>query len=190
MSFECPSCEGSPLRPVRLEPSLPALGCGGCGGALLSLLSWREWRESNPEASRAPARSTADGAGDSTEVDDSRSTLRCPKCSGFMTKYRFASDARNQIDLCARCDEVWLDDGEWAQLERFALAGQLAHVFTTPWQNRLRNEDAKRRAEERWREQFGDDYPRARELREWLAAHPKGRELLAYLYLSQTERRD
>ncbi|HWT15308.1 MAG TPA: hypothetical protein VN581_05945, partial [Patescibacteria group bacterium] len=39
----------------------------------------------------------------------------------------------------------------------------------------------------RWREQLGEDYAKAKELRGWLAGHAKGKELLAYLFLSQTE---
>ena len=38
-----------------------------------------------------------------------------------------------------------------------------------------------------FRSQLGDDFAKAKELRGWLAGHPKGKELLAYLFLSQTE---
>ena len=119
-------------------------------------------------------------------VSDAASALQCPKCDRIMTKYRFAADARNHIDLCGHCDEVWLDHGEWEMLERFAMTDKLAHVFTQPWQNRVRSDAAKRRVEDRWREKLGADYEKAREIRAWLSTHPEGKELLAYLYLSQT----
>ena len=82
---------------------------------------------------------------------------------------------------------VWFDRGEWSLVEYLARSGQLAKVFDAKWQQRLREEQARRRAEDRWRGQLGEDYERARELRTWIALHPKGKELLAYLYLSQTE---
>jgi Zn-finger nucleic acid-binding protein len=182
----CPSCADKTLEPIRLgESDLPAMGCDSCGGALLSLVSYRDWRD----------RTGADGS-DAAEADatapnvvsDTQSALRCPKCSAFMTKYRFSTEARNQIDLCAHCDEVWLDHGEWELLGRFAGSSQLAAVFTRPWQHRLRSEEARQRAETRWRDTIGEDYEKARELRSWLAGHPKGKELMAYLYLSQTEK--
>lgn len=182
----CPSCADRALEPIRLgESDLPALGCSACGGALLSLVGYRDWRDRTGadavEAGAAPSE-------DAGEVSDTQSALRCPKCSAFMTKYRFSAEARNQIDLCNHCDEVWLDHGEWELLGRFALSKQLATVFTRPWQHRLRSEEARQRAETRWRETLGSDYDRARELRGWLASHPKGKELMAYLYLSQTDK--
>jgi Zn-finger nucleic acid-binding protein len=184
MSLNCPTCPDIPLSPLRLEPELPAAGCGRCGGALLSLMSWRHWRE---RQGRVPAAGDADTASTpAPKATDSRSALRCPKCDGFMTKYRFAADSANQIDHCAHCDEVWLDRGEWALLERFAVNTDLGRVISRPFQARVRTDEAKLRQESRYREQFGTDYERARELREWLAAHPKGRDILAYLYLSQT----
>jgi Zn-finger nucleic acid-binding protein len=182
----CPSCAEQPLHPIRLgDADLPALGCAGCGGALLSLISYRDWRDRTGADASTEAANAGAPIG---EVSDTQSALRCPKCRGLMTKYRFSSEARNQIDLCDHCDEVWLDHGEWELLGRFALSSQLAAVFTRPWQNRLRSEEAKQRAESRWASTLGDDYEHARELRGWLAGHPRGKELLAYLYLSQTER--
>jgi Zn-finger nucleic acid-binding protein len=181
----CPSCVDKPLEPILLGNSdLPALGCDDCGGALLSLLGYRDWRDRTGADAASDART--DGAEE--QVSDTRSALRCPKCAGFMTKYRFSTEASNQIDLCEHCDEVWLDHGEWELLGRFALSSQLAAVFTRPWQHRLRGEEARKRAETRWQETLGDDYQRARTVRTWLAGHPKGRELVAYLYLSQTEK--
>jgi len=179
----CPRCVDRPLEPIRLAAGdLPALGCAGCNGALLSLTSYRDWRD---RTGADVAANTAPATGD---VDDTRSLLRCPKCAAFMTKYRFSTEARNQIDLCGHCDEVWLDDGEWELLARFALSSQLAAVFTRPWQHRLRNEEARQRAESRWSDTLGEDYARAVEIRRWLSEHPKGKELMAYLYLSQTDR--
>lgn len=199
----CPTCTTHPLVPVQLAGAgLPALGCHGCGGALLSLVSYRDWRdgEGAPAVASAvgpatapvasPVDAPAADAAASPAIDaigDSHNALRCPKCTRLMTKYRFSADTRNQIDLCDHCDEVWLDGGEWELLGSLSLSARLAAIFTQPWQHRLRSEEARRRAEARWRDTLGDDYARAHELRGWLARHPKGRELLAYLYLSQTE---
>ncbi len=180
----CPSCSDQTLAPILLDGAdLPALGCSGCGGALLSLVIYRDWRDRTDGAiDSAPAEPAT-----AAEVSDTQSALRCPKCSGFMTKYRFSNEASNQIDLCSHCDEIWLDHGEWELLGRFALSTQLAAVFTRPWQHRLRSDAARQRAESRWRDTLGADYERAREIRGWLTGHPHGKQLLAYLYLSQTE---
>ncbi|MBK6728404.1 MAG: zf-TFIIB domain-containing protein [Xanthomonadales bacterium] len=182
MSTPCPSCTSSQLHATALADQLPAESCPDCRGAMLSLIHYRDWRD----AHAAPEESVTD-AGEASHVDDNKAMLRCPRCNGFMTKFRFSADAANHIDHCDRCDLVWLDHGEWRLVEQLARSGQFAKVFDATWQKRLREEQAKRRAELRWREQLGDDYARAKELRGWLAGHPRGKELLAYLFLSQTE---
>jgi Zn-finger nucleic acid-binding protein len=182
MSTPCPTCAKSELLPIDLQDQLPALQCTDCRGTLLSLIAYRDWRATR----EAPSQSRID-VGEASSVADSTRLLRCPHCKGFMAKFRFSADARNQIDLCDECDVVWLDSGEWSLVEHLARRGQLAKVFDDGWQKRLREEQARRRAEERWSSVLGEDYERARELRTWLALHPKGKELVAYLYLSQTE---
>ncbi len=188
MSGICPSCAGSDLKPVRLEAELAAQGCVLCGGVFLMLADWRHWRERNGQVVRAGiAAASAAPASSAHAISDTRNLLRCPGCAGFMTKYRFAADSGNQIDFCANCDAVWLDRGEWQLLERFALTAELSRVFSRPFQSRVRSSEARNRQETRYREQFGADYERLREWREWLAKQPQGREMLAYLYLSQTD---
>ena len=182
MSTPCPTCANSTLRDIALDDGLPARECAECRGTLLALIAYRDWRSEHA----APA-GTVDDSGEASHVEDNKAMLRCPECKGFMTKFRFSADARNHIDLCDRCDHVWLDHGEWRLVEELARSGQLGKVFDASWQKRLREEQAKRRAEDRWRTQLGEDYERAREVRTWLAGHPKGKELVAYLFLSQTE---
>ena len=182
MSTPCPTCANSVLHDTTLDENLPAATCPDCRGTLLSLIAYRDWRGSHAAPSEA-----IEDSGEVSHADDNKAMLRCPKCKGFMTKFRFSADATNHIDLCDRCDHVWLDHGEWRLVEQLARSGQLAKVFDATWQQRLRVEQAKRRSEERWREKIGEDYDRARELRAWLAAHPKGKDLVAYLFLSQTE---
>jgi Zn-finger nucleic acid-binding protein len=183
MNLPCPTCSANELRDTTVTDALPARACPECRGALLSLIAYRDWRH----AHAAPDEAFNDAGEASAEAADNKAMLRCPQCKGFMTKFRFSADAANHIDHCDRCDLVWLDHGEWRLVEQLARSGQLAKIFDAAWQKRLREEQAKRRAEARWREQLGEDYAKAKELRGWLAGHAKGKELLAYLFLSQTE---
>jgi len=182
MNTPCPTCANSELRDTTLDEHLPAQSCPDCRGTLLSLIAYRDWR-----ASHAAPIDAIEDSGEASHVDDNKAMLRCPQCKGFMTKFRFSADTRNHIDLCDRCDQVWLDHGEWRLVEQLARSGQLAKIFDANWQKKLREEQARRRGEERWAAQLGEDYARARELRAWLALHPKGKELLAYMFLSQTD---
>lgn len=186
MSCACPLCQKTDLTPVKLSYDLPALGCTSCGGVLLSLILYSDWRERHPN--ELPPKAARREGGD-LEIEDTKNALLCPKCRGLMTKYRASADARNVLDLCAHCDEVWFDRGEWSQVEDLALSGQLTRVFSDRWQNDLRKADVAKRAEQRYREQLGDVFEEMSALRERLQDHPKAKEILAYLYTSQTMRR-
>ena len=185
MSLTCPVCRSNELTPARLRDDLPAQGCTGCGGILLSLVTYVDWRDRHPEVHLAPGSTPNIPA---AEVPDSRHALLCPKCRGLMTKYRLSADARNVLDLCAHCDEVWFDKGEWTQLEHLARTGQLSRVFSDRWQQQVRKSEAAQRAEQRYEEQLGSDYAEMRELRDRLRKHPAAKSILAYLYTSQTTR--
>lgn len=124
MSISCPGCDKSELSPTTLEDYLPARICLQCRGTLLSLIAYRDWRNTHALPARA-----ANNIGEASNVADSTKLLRCPHCAGLMTKFRFSADAKNQIDLCDRCDLVWLDHGEWVLVEHLVLSGQLAKVF-------------------------------------------------------------
>jgi len=183
MLSNCPSCHESELVDAELKNGLRAHTCRSCHGSFLMLQNYRTWRSGFEGAKVDSAPDLAEPA----KTTETQAMLRCPSCRGFMTKFRFSSDSRNQVDLCATCDAVWLDRGEWMLVEHLARAGLLTRVFEPGWQAKLRQEDARRRGEERWKVQLGDDYERVREWRNWLAGHDKGKELLAYLYLSQTD---
>ena len=185
MSSRCPLCSQSELTPVKLSYDLPALGCMNCGGVLLSLILYSDWRERHPNELPPTSRTESPA---NPQVEDTKNALLCPKCRGFMTKYKMRADASNVLDLCAHCDEVWFDRGEWSQVEDLALSGQLSRVFTQKWQTDLRKAEVNQRAEKRYQEQLGEDYAELAALRERLRDHPKAKEILAFLYTSQTMR--
>ena len=98
-----------------------------------------------------------------------------------MTKFRVNASAENKLDFCAHCDEVWLDSGEWQQLEDLGLRRSLGSIFTDPWQQHIRAE-ASGRAHESWlREQFGEDFERIARFRSWVREHPQREKILAWL---------
>jgi hypothetical protein len=134
-------------------------------------------------------------------VDEQAWQARVQRFLASATSKQNPSDATNITAhlIAARRDPAYRWDpsavtvagfkDEWDQLEQFAVSDKLAKVFSEPWQTRVRNEAVRKRQEDRWREQLGADYERARTIRAWLAQHPKAREMLAYLYLSQTDAR-
>ena len=172
----CPQCTDKGLRHAKLAERLAGYGCQECGGVLLSLVAYRIWRESNVSISE-----NVPSVDDSVTVEDSGNAITCSKCSGLMTKYRIAASVANRLDYSPRCDDVWLDNGEWTMVEDLAMSGHLARVFTQPWQNCIQNEIVKIKEEEQLRELLGDDWDFFTNFRNWLNRSPARQRLIAYL---------
>ena len=172
--MQCPACSHFRLKPVKLEAGLPALSCSKCQGSLVPLVTYRAWAEmQSPEE----AAST-----EAQPVEDTRSALRCPKCSKLMMKYRIGHQTDNRVDLCAHCDEAWLDAGEWQLLRHLKCHTSLASIMTEPWQRRLREHEREEVIERKYLSALGeDDWQRLQSLAEWVHSHPKRQDLLRYL---------
>lgn len=172
---DCPRCRGRALAPTLLAAGLSAKGCSNCGGALVDLLAYRAWAE------HAGAGEPGSGANTSIEIDDTGAAISCPNCSAIMTKFRPAASAANKLDFCSNCDEVWLDAGEWKQLEDLGLREKLGTVFTEPWQRHVREELAELSREAVLRRRFGSDFERIADVRKWVLNHPQREYILAWL---------
>ena len=98
-----------------------------------------------------------------------------------MTKYRIAAEVSNRIDYCPRCEDIWLDKGEWELVENLATSGHLAKVFTQPWQYRIRSAIAKDREDEALRALLGDDWDYFLKFRSWLNRKPAKERLVEHL---------
>lgn len=172
----CPQCANTGLRHAQLADRLAGHACEQCGGILLSLVAYRSWRDANISKS-----DDIQFVDETVTVDDSDIAKECSKCSGLMTKYRISAAVANRLDYCARCEDIWLDDGEWALVENLATSGHLAKVFSQPWQTRIRSEIAKDREDERLMELLGDEWDFFASFRNWLNRNPAKDRLIAYL---------
>jgi Zn-finger nucleic acid-binding protein len=174
--MKCPRCHTLDLLPTMIEEYLAAMACAQCNGSLVSLLYYRHWAETQkPDASQA-----------STNVSHPRDTtgaLVCPKCSRVMTKYKLVGSLDNRIDVCATCDEAWLDDGEWELLEQLQLSHTMPSIFTDAWQRRLRNEKTEETRRSMLKATLGEAAAaRVEEFRVWLNAQKRKSTILTYLY--------
>ncbi|MBX2878661.1 MAG: hypothetical protein KTR32_01955 [Granulosicoccus sp.] len=174
--MKCFSCQESELLPVKLEPGLPALGCNDCGGVYIDLLTYREWNEDqDSDGAGSPSTESSTIA---EEPADSDKALICQRCRKIMLKFKISGKTDNYVDLCATCDDAWLDHGEWQMLNQLQLEGKLTEIVTRPWQKQIREDRAASSLENRFRDALGaDDYTRAREYADWMTAHPKRREI-------------
>ena len=99
-----------------------------------------------------------------------------------MTKYSVSSEHKNRIDLCAFCDEAWLDGSEWTLLKSLELAHKLPSVFTDQWQRKVRDEKMESKKVERLKKLVGEtDTTRAVEIRDWLKNHNRKAAIVQFI---------
>jgi Zn-finger nucleic acid-binding protein len=173
--MKCPRCKTPDLMPTMIEEYLPAMACNQCEGSLVSLLYYRHWAEtSKPDTPPAPANSPP---------RDTTTAIMCPKCSRVMTKYRLLGSVDNRLDVCATCDEAWLDGGEWELLEELQLSHKMPAIFTDAWQRRIRAEKTEETRSAILQKMIGESAARrVEEFRAWLNAQKQKSTILTYLY--------
>ncbi len=142
--MQCPKCQAGQLVPMELETGLVGAGCDACSGVLLPLINYRYWKQT------AAATLENDNLDQHVEAEDSKEAKICPKCGKIMIKYKVGLQSENRVELCAHCDEAWLDSGEWQLLKSLELHNRLPEIFTESWQRKLRE----RRRLETWDRHF------------------------------------
>jgi Zn-finger nucleic acid-binding protein len=177
--MHCSSCKTARLEPRELEPGLIAAVCQQCDGALVSLMNYRFWLD----------RYGTTGDQESTrplDVPDEQPGVRaCPKCSRLMTKYQMGINSSHKIDLCAACDEAWLDKGEWQLLKHLDLHGKLPRIFTDAWQRNIRKARQEAFQQDRYEKLLGeDDFGHVNEFRQWLYRHPRKEDIKQFIMIA------
>ncbi len=177
--MQCPCCQNTPLKAIRLDAGLPAHGCHACEGVIIPLLYYRDWVERN-EATEIEQNKTLDA--ELVAEKDTRRALNCPKCSGIMTKYKITGCSANKLDLCDHCDEAWLDGGEWELLKALQLSRHVPAIFTDKWQQKISQEIIQQKFKERFAKVLGQsDMIKADDFRTWVNGHDKRAEILLYI---------
>jgi Zn-finger nucleic acid-binding protein len=175
--MKCPHCQTSDLKPTMIEEYLPAMGCGTCHGSLVSLLYYRHWVETQ-QGPRESGRKV-----EGIETTETTKAVMCPKCSRLMTKYKLTGGVSNRVDVCATCDEAWLDGGEWELLEALQLSLNMPAIFTEAWQRRIRHELSEETRRSVLTRLIGEDgTARVESFRAWVTKNEHKSHILTYLY--------
>ena len=179
--MQCPRCKTPDLKPTLIEEYLPAMGCETCHGSLVSLLYYRHWAETQKLASTNEA--AADVRPGPVATSDTTTAIICPKCARVMQKYKLTGTVANRVDVCATCDEAWLDGGEWELLEALQLSHELPAILTDSWQRRIRHEQSEGTRRSILVRMIGEDgTSRVEEFKRWLGKNQHKSHVLAYLY--------
>ena len=175
--MKCPVCKTHELQPIELEKNLLASGCKQCGGHWISTTNYWNWlKKHDPSLPEKPFAEVA------FHVDDTIKAKLCPDCGRILIKYKVGHGIDFFLDHCDGCNGVWLDRHEWDVLKSRNLHDELHRIFTTPWQNRVREEEIKAKLEKFYTEKFGqEDHDELKRIRQWINQHPQRSALLGYL---------
>jgi len=132
--MDCPKCS-RPLNRTTYE-DVQVMQCEECFGYLVArkrLMLIKSSREQGPEALRDEAHTE--------QASDTHERLRCPSCLvEVMNKerVRVTADDSFHLDVCRKCDRVWLDGGELARLQiKFEQSAKAVEAFAH--QEKLQN---------------------------------------------------
>jgi Zn-finger nucleic acid-binding protein len=175
-SLHCPVCKTHNLNAVELDSKLSAFACLACGGNWLNSTQYLEWLDQ--QVANLPEK-PADGA--PLTVSDQQQAKLCPECKRIMLRYRVGHGLGFSVDQCAACNGVWLDSHEWEVLKRRNLHDDINAIFTAPWQNETRQEEARARLDAIYAKQFKEDYEEIKRIRRWLDGHPDRERIINFL---------
>ena len=140
--MDCPKCS-RPLSRTTYE-NVRVMQCEECLGYLVvrkRLRLIKSLREQSPEALQSEA--------DTQQVPDTQEQIGCPRCrveTMNKERVRIAADDFFHLDVCRKCDRVWLDGGELARLQiKFEQSAKAVEAFAH--QERLRSFTDEQRAE-------------------------------------------
>lgn len=175
--MKCPVCKAEQLQPATLISNLAAFQCAQCAGIWIPSNAYLDWLKTRPTL--LPENLAVESP---VPTWDTKELKLCPECHRFLTRYHVLPNVAYWLDHCGHCNGVWLDRSEWDALVARNLHEHINRLFTKPWQNRVRAEEAKAMLEKLYLQKFGaEDYARIAATARWLKQHPHRAMLLAYL---------
>jgi Zn-finger nucleic acid-binding protein len=121
--MNCPACK-RPLREKGAGEFTVDTCHGGCGGI------WFDAAELERVGERAAA--ALHRVWQHPQRESKLADVRlCPRCPEQVLERKWFSDAKKvEIDQCAKCGGIWLDDGEFTSIYEEIKQG---HVGSPPW---------------------------------------------------------
>jgi len=175
--MQCPVCKNNSLEETIIPSNLKAFSCSVCNG---NWVRFDDYDFCNKSLVQSPA--NIESKENYAPIYDSKQAKFCPDCGHILIRYQIHKDIDFSVDHCGTCNGVWLDKNEWESLIANNLHHLMNNFFTSPWQNKLRDELAKERFEKLYIDQFGSqDYEKLKELRAWLYDNKNNRQMIAYL---------
>ena len=178
--MDCP-LDGAPLTRVDVEagaPGLAGFACGKCTGHWLRFGDYLAWRDRQtgevPEVPGEMAAETVEPSGGPAR--------RCPDCGHLLTRYRVGRGVSFALDRCGNCSGVRPGFRRMDDTPRTRVARQRAPDVRTGLAFRRADGGAPPSGRGAVRATAGCRLRAgAREFAEWVAAHPRRSEIMAYV---------
>ena len=171
--MNCPKCKGYILKPKKHENGLISLSCDKCHGGMLSIIHYIDWSKKN--------KNNVTSDNEIHKIDETKQLINCPKCFGFMTKYKISNQTHNRLDLCFRCYEIWIDSGEWQLLQQLELDKKLPNIFSQEWQKNIVTKEMNEKRLKRYENYFGNDFEKIAKFKNWLDNYDKKSNVIHFL---------
>jgi Zn-finger nucleic acid-binding protein len=166
------------MQPREIEPGLLVYECPVSGGLWIPLQAYLAWREQQPDSPPATPQSSAP----LLPEEPKHRALICPESGRLLLRYRVGHGLPFHIDRSPATGGVWLDKGEWEALKNKGLHVSLHLIFTAAYQRQLRSSEYSQTLTETFRDRIGPaDFAKVTEFANWLATHPKARDICCYL---------
>lgn len=108
--MECPACDNQLHTETHHDVELDV--CGHCGGMWFDNFEVKKFDEAHEKADSLLEIAFKDDV----QLDSSRDR-KCPKCTDIiLRRHFFGSKRKIEIDECASCGGVWLDQGELKEI--------------------------------------------------------------------------
>lgn len=177
--MRCPIHPNTALEHHVIEPGITVKKCPKCGGIWMPMAAYWSWRKTL----EAPLPNLdAEQGGNDVELIDSEAGKRCPFDGAFLIRHKVGHGIDFHIDRCGRCGGVWLDAGEWEELQRRQMHDDLHLIFTSSWQAEVRRQRRTKAEEDLLVRRLGNsDYKKAVETKRWIDSHKENETLPALL---------
>ena len=176
---KCPVCETTALEPGQLADGLEALACPDCGGHWVRGTRYFAWLETRSNRD-VQAQEGAELA--SAPKSDSQAGKLCIDCGRYMRRVAVGHGQAFHLDRCTSCGGFWFDANEWESLRASDLHKEAHQVFTDSWQAEVRRQSYEQANQQRLEGRLGaEGLARLEEIKDWVARHPHGAEILASL---------
>jgi Zn-finger nucleic acid-binding protein len=175
--MQSPVYPDTAMQVREIEPGLTAYECPQSGGFWIPLSAYTAWQEKHLSLNTVPSAPITP-----VQDDSGRRALVCPESGRLLLRYRVGHGLPFHVERSPATGGVWLDKGEWEALKSKGLHTSLHLIFTAGYQRQVRSAEYDQSLTETFRDRIGaTDFARVSEFGEWLAEHPKRRDICCYL---------